>query len=218
LLAAGILKPPHWKQTADMIDFTDCNEDLEKTQQLPILTPDLQLDEALQRERAARIEIVELMRQNLRQANEIERLHNRHTGDLLPNASKFSSAVERNITTEEKLFEVCGALKDTLSNVLKECQTRNLSLNCGSSARRALEDSCEKLEQILSAPGFWAPHARGAEVAQKTPLAKAAQMVEPMLRSISVMPVRKLVPSEERSPARIPRLEVLKSEVKPRTT
>jgi len=38
-----------------MIDFiTDINEDLEKTQHLPVLTADVQFDEALQRERTGR--------------------------------------------------------------------------------------------------------------------------------------------------------------------
>jgi hypothetical protein len=93
-----------------MIEFTtDINEDLERTQRLPVLTADV------------------------------------------------PQTMERHVTTEEMLFEVCGALKDTLSNVLGECRTRSLALNCGSAARRALEDSCYRLEQILSAPGFSAP-------------------------------------------------------------
>jgi hypothetical protein len=119
-----------------MIDFTtDINEDLEKTQRLPVLSADAQLDEALRRERAVRIQIVELMRQNLQQAQELE----------------------RHVTTEERLFEVCGAFKDTLSKVLRECRTRGLALHCEGTAHRALEDCCDTLEQILSDPGFSAP-------------------------------------------------------------
>ncbi len=105
-----------------MLDFTTyIDEDLERTQRLPVLTAEVQLDEAFQRERAERFEI------------------------------------EPHVTTEERLFEVCGALKDTLSKVLNECRTRSIALNCGSAASRALEDSCYRLEQILSAPGFSAP-------------------------------------------------------------
>jgi hypothetical protein len=100
-----------------MLDFTtNIHEDLERTQRLPVLTAEVQLDEAFQRERAERFEIEELM-----------------------------------------LFEVCGALKDTLSKVLNECRTRSIALHCGSAASRMLEDSCYKLEQISSAPGFSAP-------------------------------------------------------------
>jgi hypothetical protein len=199
-----------------MIDFpADINEDLEKTQRLPVLSADVQLDEAFQRERAARIEIAELMRQNLRQAKEIEQLRGKHIDALLPHPQRFAPAIERQFTTEERLFEVCGALKDTLSKVLRECRTRSLALHCGSAARRALEDSCDKLEQILSAPGFHAPTADRADMAQKFPLAKASQTAELAFRSIPVMPDLRLVPADVSRPARVPRLEVLSSEAKP---
>ncbi len=56
-----------------MINFTsDFYDDVERTQRLPVLTTEVQLDEALERERAALIQIVELMRQNFQQAIEIE--------------------------------------------------------------------------------------------------------------------------------------------------
>jgi hypothetical protein len=153
-----------------MIDLTtDINEDLEKTQRLPVLAADVQLDEALQRERAARLEILELMRQNLRQAKELEQLRGRHIG-LFPQAHQFTHTIEPHVTTEERLFEVCGVLKDTLSKVLNECRTRRFALDCGSAANRMLEDSCYKLEQILSAPGFSAPTACHADTGQKVPL------------------------------------------------
>jgi hypothetical protein len=45
-----------------MIDcISNFNEDLEKTQPLPLLTADVRLEEALRRERSERIEIVEVM-------------------------------------------------------------------------------------------------------------------------------------------------------------
>ena len=141
-----------------MIDFiTDLTDDLEKTQRLPTLTAEVQLDDALQRERASRIEIVELLRQNLQQAKEIEHLR----GKLAA-----TPTLEAQATTEEKLFEVCGALKETLLAVLSECRTRNVALDCESSAGRVLEDSCDKLEHILSAPGFSASPVYHVEVAQ----------------------------------------------------
>jgi hypothetical protein len=199
-----------------MIDFpSDIDEDLEKTQRLPVLTADVQLDEALLRERAARIEIAELMRHNLRQAKEIEQLRGKRIGTLFPQPHRLPHALERQFTTEERLFEVCAALKDTLSKVLRECRTRNLALDCGSAARRALEDCCDKLEQILSAPGFHAPTAGRADVAQKVPLAKASQTPELAFRSMPVRPDMRLVPADVSSPARVPRLEVLGSEAKP---
>jgi hypothetical protein len=169
-----------------MIDFsTDFNDDLERTQRLPALTAQMQLDEALQRERAARMEIVELMRQNLRQAKEAEHLRARQIG------TRLTQTIERHVLTEEKLFEVCGALKDTLSMVLKECRTRRLALNCGGAARRAFDSSCHKLEEILSAPGFSASTIREADVEQEVPLAKACQSADLALRSISVIPSKR---------------------------
>jgi hypothetical protein len=114
-----------------MINFTaDCNEDLERTQRLPVVTVEVQLDEALRRERAARIEIVELLRQNLQQA-----------------------------TTEERLFEVCGALRNALAKILDECQTRSVALRSARVAHEVLERCCDELEQVLSVPGFSAPAA-----------------------------------------------------------
>jgi hypothetical protein len=195
-----------------MICSTDINEDFEKTQRLPVLTADVQIDEALQRERAARIEIVELLRQNLRQAKEIEQLRQRDIGTPFPQPHRDTQTIERHVTTEEQLFEVCGALKHTLSKVLTECRTRNLGLHCATTARRALDDSCDKLEQILSAPGFSAPTASPADIAQIVPVAKTSQTAELVFPSIAVIPIRKPVP--ESRPVRVPRLEVLRSEVK----
>jgi hypothetical protein len=197
-----------------MIDFTDVNEDLEKTQHLPALTPDVELDEALKRERAARIEIVELMRQNFQQAQEIERLRSNDSEELSPRAHRFPHAIARHITTEERLFEVCGALKDTLSKVLRECRTRDLALQCENSARRALEDSCETLEEILSAPGFCAPRARHADVAPKAPLARTFKIAEPAFRSMPASLGERLASANEIGTARVPRLHVVRSEAK----
>jgi len=131
-----------------MIDcISNFNDDLERTQPLPVLTADVRLEDALRRERSERIEIVELMRQNLQQVKDIEPL----------------------FTTEERLFEVCGALKEALSKVLNECRTRGLTLNCGNAASRMLEDSCFDLERILSAPGFSAPTDCHDDMAQEVP-------------------------------------------------
>jgi hypothetical protein len=159
-----------------MIDcITNINEDLEKTQPLPVLTAEVQLDEALRRERAARIEIVELMRHNLQQAKEIEQLRGRHIGAPFPKALRFTQTIEPYLTTEERLFEVCGALKNTLSKVLNEGRMRGFALNCGNAASRMLEDSCFNLEQILSAPGFSAPTDCHADIPRTVTLVKASQ-------------------------------------------
>ena len=199
-----------------MIDFpADTSEDLEKTQRLPVLTADVQLDEAFQQARSARIEIAELMRQNLQQAREIEQLRDEHIGALFPLSHRVTHTIERQATTEERLFEVCGALKDTLSMVLRECRMRSLPLSCGTAAGRALEDSCDKLEQILSAPGFHASTSDRADIAQKLPLARANHSVELAFRSIPVVPDMRLVPAGEGAIGHLPRLEALKSEAKP---
>lgn len=180
-----------------MIDFTtSSNEDLEKTQRLPALTADAQLDEALQRERAAQIEIVELKRQNLRQAKEIEQLRERHIGTL----HRFTQTIERSVATEEGLFEACGALKDALSKVLGECRTQSLTLNCESAARRAFEDSCDKLERILSAPGFSPNTSCRADVAQELPLAMASLTTPLVFLSMPVMPGDGTVSADEDCP------------------
>jgi hypothetical protein len=145
-----------------MIDcISNFNEDLEKTQPLPVLTAEVHLDEALRRERAARIEIVELIRRNLQQAKEIEQLRSKQTEASFSHAYQFTKTMEPHLTTEEGLFEVCGALKNTLSKILNECRMRGFALNCGNAASRMLEDSCFNLEQILSAPGFSATVMRG---------------------------------------------------------
>jgi hypothetical protein len=199
-----------------MIDsITDSNEDLEKTQRLPVLTADLQLDEALRRERAARTEIVELLRQNLRQAEEIEQLRGSNTGARSPQVHKVVHTIEQNVSTEERLFEVCGALKDTLSKVLKECRTRRLALKCENAARRALDDSCHKLEQILSAPGFSAATACHEDMEQDVPLTKASQTAELAFLSMTVRPGKALAAAHDNRPARVPHLEILGSDAKP---
>jgi hypothetical protein len=181
-----------------MIDFaTDINEDLEKTQPLPVLTAELQIDEALQRKRAERIEIVELMRQNLQQAIEIEQLRSKRIGALFPHAQRFTHTIDPGVTTEERLFEVCGALKNALSKVLNECGARSFALNCGSAASRMLEDSCYELERILSAPGFFAPAECYAGVAQKDTLVEDSQTAARAILSIPVIPGKRLVPADE---------------------
>ena len=173
-----------------MINLTrDFSDDIENTQRLPVLTAEVQLDEAMERERAARIQIVELMRQNLQQAQEIERLQ----------GCRVTPATESNAAIEERLFEVCGALKDTLSMVLHECRMQSLPLKCTNTATRLLDASCDKLEQILSAPGFHA----------------ATALAEPALRSMPVAPGKRIKRTVEGRSPPVPHLELLISESNP---
>jgi hypothetical protein len=173
------------------------NEDLERTQRLPVFTAEVQLGEALERERAERIEIVELMRQNLQQAKEIEQLRAWHVGVPSPHANRFGRLIEQYVTTEERLFVVCGALKDALSKVLSECGARKFALNCGRDAGRRLEDSCFELEQILRAPGFSAPAVRRADTGQEDSLVDDSQTAELVFLTMPVMPGESLAPAEE---------------------
>jgi hypothetical protein len=175
---------PLLRSTIAMLDFAGFDDDLERTQSLPVLTTEMQLDETLERERAALLEIVELMRQNWAQAEEIERLQRRCDAAPAPDGTPFTRPVERRVRTEEKIFEVCAALKNTLSQVLGECQTRGVTLQCGASARHSLEDSCEALEQILCAPGFQAPAFSRADDH------KALSQFAPMPQGKDAAPVR----------------------------
>jgi len=142
-----------------MIDFADIDDDFERTQRLPLLTAEVQLDEVLQRECAARIEIVELMRQNLQQRKDLERLRSSRHEALFARLHQLAGASDADANTEQTLFEVCGALKESLWKVLDECQVRGIALDCGQAAGQALEHSCSRLDYILSAPGFCAPAA-----------------------------------------------------------
>jgi hypothetical protein len=139
-----------------MIDFADIEDDFEKTQRLPLLTAEIQLDEVLQRECAARSEIVELMRQNLQQRKDLERLRSSRHEALFATLHLLAGASDADANTEQTLFEVCGALKESLWKVLDECQMRGIALDCGDAASRTLENSCARLDHILSAPGFCA--------------------------------------------------------------
>ena len=140
-----------------MIDFAAIDDDFETTQRLPLLTAEVQLDEVVQRECAARLEIVELMRQNLQQKKDLERLRSSRHEALLSRLHQLAGASDADANTEQALFEVCGALKEALWTVLDECQVHGIALDCGQAAAHALEESCSRLEQILCAPGFSAP-------------------------------------------------------------
>jgi hypothetical protein len=199
-----------------MIDFADGNEDFEKTQLLPALTPDVQLDEALRRERGSRIEIEELMRRNVQQAKEIEQLRGR-IRVLFPLARQFSHANERRVTAEEGLFEVCGALKDMLSKVMEECGTRGLALHCGNAARRTFEDSCDKLERILSAPGFSAREAP-ADIADGLLLERVPPGPEFAFRAKSPLPGRSPAPAAPTPSLRVLHLELVRPDAKARVS
>ena len=140
-----------------MIDFAASDDDFEKTQRLPLLTAEVQLDEVLQRENAARIEIVELRRLNLQQSRDMERLRSSRHEALSARLHQLAGASDADANTEQALFEVCGALKEALWTVLDECQVRGIALDCGQAAGHALEASCSRLESILCAPGFSPP-------------------------------------------------------------
>jgi hypothetical protein len=180
-----------------MIDFAPSpSEDLEKTQRLPLLTPDALLDEALQREILAQVRIAELTRQNSEQAKEIVRSRATHIGTL----ERFQHTIVEWASTEEALFEACGALKDALSKVLEECHAEGLTLNCERAARDALEGSCDKLEHILSAPGFSAPTDYGAALAPEASLPRAPQTAQRLCRATPGNPGDRPVPVNENCP------------------
>lgn len=141
-----------------MFDSILIEDDLEKTQRLSVSTRDTQLEEGLKREQAARIEIVDLMRQNVRQAREIDELQRYRDTPFLRFSHQRTHAIDRFLTTEQALFEVCGALKNSLMTMLSECQTQNLALKSSVTAARTLTDCCDRLEGILSDPGFSAPN------------------------------------------------------------
>ena len=128
-----------------MMQFTaDFDDDLEKTQHLPILPTAAERERRSQRERAEQTEIAELTRKNLQQANEIAQ-------------SKTIPPTELDLLTEARFFEVCGGLKDALAKVLDECRTRDISLACEHTARHVLDNCCEELERILSGPELAPP-------------------------------------------------------------
>jgi hypothetical protein len=128
-----------------MMQFTaDFDDDLEKTQNLPILISATQREELLRREHAEQNQIAELTRENLRQAKEIAQLRSDQKNTKQP--------AELDLLTEARFFEICGGLKDALTKVLDECRMRSVSLDCELTARHVLDNCCDELERILSGP------------------------------------------------------------------
>lgn len=119
----------------NMIDSVAFDDDLERTQALPVLTPALLLDASLG------LSQVTLQRAAYAAGVPAE------TGECN----------EGDFTTEGALFEVCGSLQDSLAAVLSECRARGFDLRCGNAARRALDTACDRLDRALSAPGFSGP-------------------------------------------------------------
>jgi hypothetical protein len=122
----------------------DFDDDLEKTQNLPSLKTGAQREEISQREHADKNEIAKLTRKNLQQAREIVHLRNEQ--------KKCSQPTELDLLTEARFFEVCGGLKDALAKVLDECRRRSVKLDCAGTAHHVLDNCCDELERILSAP------------------------------------------------------------------
>jgi len=127
----------------------DFDDDLEKTQNLPILTSAVQRQELSQLERAERNEIAALTRKNLQQAREIAHLRS--------NQKKGGQPTELDLLTEARFFEVCGGLKDALAKVVDECKRRNFALDCAGTAHHVLDNCCDELERILSGPELSPP-------------------------------------------------------------
>ena len=191
-----------------MIDFTDVFEDLEKTQRLPVLTAETQLDEVLDQERAASAEMAELVRHNLQLMKDLARLRCGHAA-VAPQTPSFAGTIDRRVSTEEQLFEVCGALRDAFSKVLSECESRGLALHCGEAATRTFENSCEKFEQILSAHGFGALTAARADGPASADVSQASDAA---LRAKRIKAGKARRATHQNRPARLPNLEIVRSD------